>query len=66
MLNQIKTNQGNLFFYMILEVSIYANKNKMAKYLQLKIMYGEATCKEALYKPRPQNVKIKKTKGNKR
>lgn len=48
MLNQIKTNQGNLFFYMILEVSIYANKNKMAKYLQLKIMYGEATCKEAL------------------
>ena len=51
---------------MILEVSIYANKNKMAKCLQLKIIYGEATCKEALYKPRPQNAKIKKTKGNKR
>lgn len=54
MLNQIKTNQRSLFFYMILEVSIYANKNKMAKYLHLKIMYSETTCKKALYKPRPQ------------
>ena len=44
---------------MILQILIYTDKNKMAKYLQWKIMYGEKTCKETLYKPRPQNVKIK-------
>ena len=31
----------------------------MAKYLQWKIMCGEATFKETLYKPRPHNAKIK-------
>ena len=32
----------------------------MAKYLQWKIMFGETTCKETLYKPRPHNMKKKK------
>ena len=31
----------------------------MAKYLQWKVMFGETTCKETLYKPRPQNAKKK-------
>ena len=61
-LNQIKSNQSNLFFYMILQILVYTNKNKMAKYLQWKIMCGETTCKETLYKPRPHNAKKKKKK----
>ena len=32
----------------------------MAKYLQLKIMCWETTCKETLYKPRPHDAKKKK------
>ena len=64
--NQIKSNQSNLFFYKILQIFVYTNKNKMAKYLQGKIMCGEATCKETLYEPRPHNAKIKKlNKANK-
>ena len=31
---------------MVLEILVYTNKNKMAKYLELKIMCGETTCKE--------------------
>lgn len=31
----------------------------MAQYFQWKIIYGETTCKETLYKPRPRNAKIK-------
>ena len=44
---------------MILQILVYANKRKMAKYLQLKIMCAETTCKETLYKPRPHHGKIK-------
>ena len=40
---------------MILQILVYTNKNKMAKYLQWKIM-----CGETLYKPRPHNAKINK------
>ena len=29
----------------------------MGKYLQWKIICGETTCKETLYKPRPHNAK---------
>ena len=47
---------------MILQILVYTNKNKMAKYLQWKIMSGKTTCKETLYKPRPHNVKKKKKK----
>ena len=45
---------------MILQILVYTNKNKMAKYLQWKIMCGETACKETLYKPRPHNAKINK------
>ena len=45
---------------MTLQILIYANKNKMAKYLQLKVRCGETTCKETLHKPRPHHTKIKK------
>ena len=38
--SQIKSNQTNLFFYMILQILVCTNKNKMAKYLQWKIMWG--------------------------
>ena len=52
---------------MILQILVYTNKNKMAKYLQWKIMYGETTCKETLYKPRPHSAKKKnKTKAKKK
>ena len=44
---------------MILQILVYTNKNKMAKYLQWKTMCGETTCKKTLYKPRPHNAKIK-------
>ena len=44
---------------MILQILVYTNKNKMAKYLQWKIMCGEATRKKTLYKPRPHKAKIK-------
>ena len=44
---------------MILQILIYTNNNKMTKHLQQKIMCKETTCKETLYKPRPNNVKIK-------
>ena len=50
---------------MILQILVYANKNKMTKYLQWKIMCWETTCKETLCKPRPHNAKIK-YKPNKR
>ena len=50
---------NNLFFYMILQILVYTNKNKMAKCLQWKIMCGKTTCQETLYKPRPHNAKIK-------
>ena len=57
---QIKSNKSsNLFFHMILQNLVYTNKNKMAKYLQWKMMCGETTCRETLYKPRPHNPKIK-------
>ena len=39
-----KSNQINSF-YMILQILVYPNKNKMAKYLQWKIMCGVTTCK---------------------
>ena len=45
---------------MILQILVYTNKNKMAKSLQWKVMRGETTCKETLYKPRPHNAKINK------
>ena len=44
---------------MILQILVCTNKNKMAKYLQWKIICGVTTCKETLYKPRPRNAKIK-------
>ena len=47
-------------FTWFLQILVYTNKNKMAKYLQWKIMCGETTCKETLYNPRPHNAKIKK------
>ena len=47
---------------MILQILVHTNTNRMAKYLQLKIMYGETTCKERLYKPRPHNMKKKEVK----
>ena len=56
------SDQSNLSFYMILQILVYINKNKMAKYLQLKIMGGETTCKETLYKPRPHSVNKKERK----
>ena len=43
---------------MILQILVYTNKNKMVKYLQLKIMCGETTCIETLYKPRSHHAKI--------
>ena len=45
---------------MILQILVYTNKNKMAKYLQWKIMCGKTTCKETLYKSRPHNAKTNK------
>ena len=56
---QIKSNQTIYSFTWFLQILVYNNKNKMAKYLQWKIMCGETTCKEALCKSRPHNVKIK-------
>ena len=47
---------------MILQILVYTNKHKMAKYLQWKIMCGEMTYKETLYKLRPHNAKKKNTK----
>ena len=44
---------------MLLQILVCTRKNKMAKYLQWKIMCREAICKETLYKPRPHNAKIK-------
>ena len=44
---------------MILQILVYANKYEIAKYLQWKIICGEATCKKILYGPRPHNAKIK-------
>ena len=40
----------------------------MAKYLHWKIMCGETTCKNTLYKARPHNAKIKNklNKANKK
>ena len=63
---QIKSKQ--FILYMILQILVYNNKNKIAKYLQWKIMCGETTCKETLYKPRPHNAnkKNKLTKVNKK
>ena len=57
--NQIESNQSD-FFYMIFQVSVYTNKNKMAKYLQWKIMCGETTCKKTLYMTTLHNAKKKK------
>ena len=54
--NQIKQFIILHDFYKIL---VYTNKNKMAKYLQWKIICGKTTCKETLYKPKPHNAKIK-------
>ena len=45
---------------MTLQILVYTNKNKMAKYLQWKIICGETTCKETLYNPSPHNAKKKK------
>ena len=45
---QIKSSQSNLLFCMILHILVYTNKNKMAKYLQWKIICGETACKETL------------------
>ena len=39
--SQIKSNQSNLFFYMILQILVCTNKNKMAKYLQWKIVWED-------------------------
>ena len=33
---------------MILQILVYTNQDKMAKYLELKIMCGETTCKKTL------------------
>ena len=44
---------------MILQILVYSNKIKMAKYLQLKIMCVEMTFKETLYKVRTNNAEIK-------
>ena len=56
---EIKSNQTIYSFTWFLQILVYTNKNKMAKYLQWKIMCGETTCKETLYKPRPHNANIK-------
>ena len=57
--NQIKSNQTIYCFTWFLQILVYANKNKMAKYLQWKNMCGKTTCKETLYKWRPHNGEIK-------
>ena len=57
--NQIKSNETIYSFTRFLQILVYTNKNKMAKYLQWKIMCGGTTCKETLYKTGPHKVKIK-------
>ena len=57
--SQIKSNQTIYSFTWFLQILVYINKNKMAKYLQWKIICGETNCKETLYKPWPHNAKIK-------
>ena len=56
---EIKSNQTIYSFTWFLQILVCTSKNKMAKSLQWKIMCGETTCKETLYKPRPRNTEIK-------
>ena len=57
--NQSKSNQTTNSLTCFLQLLVYTRKNKMAKYLQWKIMCRDTICKEILYKPRPHNAKIK-------
>ena len=44
---------------MNLQILVYTNKIRIARYLKWKVMCGDTTCKESLYKPNPHNAKIK-------